>query len=66
MDGDVSGDTDQGIAFDLTIGKEWWTGDNWGLGLAGGYTYHSVPDQASSSVDWQGSSYSLRFTATMN
>ncbi len=65
---DVDGDeaeTNTGIALDLTIGKEWWVGNRWGLGIAVGVGTHSVPD---SEIDERasGSSFAVRFTATMN
>ena len=58
-------DTDTGFALDATIGKEWWVGNNWGLGLAGTVGYHSIPadfiDESFSGV-----SLGLRFSATLN
>ena len=65
LDGDVTGETNTGFAMDLTLGKEWWVGQNWGLGLAGGFSYHSLPDK-DVSESWSGSSFALRFSATMN
>lgn len=63
--GAVEGDTDNGVVMDLTIGKEWWVGDAWGLGVSGGFTFHSFPDPP---VDenWSGTSFAVRFSATMN
>jgi hypothetical protein len=63
--GAITGETDDGPAFDVTLGKEWWIGGNWGLGVAGGFGYHSVPDK---DVDenWSGYSLGVRFTATLN
>lgn len=61
----VTGESDTGFALDLTLGKEWWVGNSWGLGLAGGYTYHSLPDK-DVSENWTGSSFALRFSATFN
>jgi hypothetical protein len=63
--GSIEGDTDNGFAMDMTIGKEWWVGDSWGLGIAGGFSYHSVPDDVVDS-NWSGVGYALRFTATLN
>jgi hypothetical protein len=65
LDGDVNGSSKSGFAMDLTLGKEWWVADSWGLGAAGGFTYHSLPDE-SSSQNWTGTSIALRFTATFN
>lgn len=67
-DPDVSIDeneTDPGFAFDATVGKEWWVGGSWGLGLAGSFGYHSIPDDVVDS-NWKGPSFGLRFSATLN
>lgn len=58
-------ETDPGFAFDATIGKEWWVGGSWGLGLAGTFGYHSIPDDISN-ANWKGPSFGLRFSATLN
>jgi hypothetical protein len=63
--GTFNGETDAGPAFDVTLGKEWWVGGSWGLGVAGGFGYFSVPDK---DVDenWSGFSLGVRFSATLN
>jgi hypothetical protein len=67
VDGDnFEADSDAGLAFDLTLGKEWWVGDAWGLGLAGGFGYHSVPADEDVDENWSGTSFTLRFSATLN
>jgi len=58
-------ETKDGVMFDATVGKEWWVGNSWGLGLNGGFSYHSIPDGGVSG-DWTGTSYSVRFSATLN
>jgi len=65
FDGDVSGETDSGLVLDLTVGKEWWVGNSWGLGLAGAYGYHSLGDPDVDS-NWSGSTFTVRFSATLN
>jgi hypothetical protein len=66
LDSDLSEkDTDSGVAVDFTLGKEWWVGNSWGLGLAGGFSYHSFNDPEISEK-WSGPSYVLRFSATLN
>jgi hypothetical protein len=57
--------TDIGLVTDLTLGKEWWVGSHWGLGLAGAVGFHSISD---GEVDgsWSAPTLALRFTATMN
>ena len=61
----VDGDTDLGPVVDLTVGKEWWVGSSWGLGVAGSVGYHSVPEKGISE-NWSGPSFAIRFTATKN
>lgn len=66
---DISGgpafDSDTGVAVDLTLGKEWWVGDSWGLGVAGGLMVHSIPD-GGIDENWTGTSFAIRFSATYN
>ena len=67
-DGEIDGKTKPGVALDATLGKEWWVGDQWGLGLAGGVTYFSSKDDTIIGIDenWSGPSFGLRFSATFN
>jgi hypothetical protein len=68
----VSGNTDVGPAIDLTLGKEWWVGTSWGLGVAVSAGVHSVKDGGTDLLgneiteSWQGGSVAVRFTATYN
>ena len=57
--------SETGIAYTVGLGKEWWVGQSWGLGLSGNFIYHSVPDKT---IDekWAGPSFDLRFSATFN
>jgi hypothetical protein len=61
----TSGETDLGPAIDLTVGKEWWVSDSWGIGVAGAFGYHSVPEKGITG-DWTGTSFGIRFTASYN
>jgi len=61
----VTVSTDAGFGLDLTVGKEWWVSDGWGLGLAGGFSWHAVGDGTVDEV-WSGPGLGLRFSATMN
>ncbi|MGQ0721749.1 MAG: hypothetical protein ACT4PE_09285 [Candidatus Eiseniibacteriota bacterium] len=63
--GDIDGETDTGIAVDLTAGKEWWVGNGWGLGAAAAFQYQSFPD-GEVDANWSGPAFALRFSATMN
>lgn len=58
-------ESDMGVVVDMTIGKEWWVGRNWGLGVAGAVGFHSIPDKDIDS-NWKGANFAVRFTATMN
>ena len=64
--GFLSMDTDQidersdpGFATDLSVAKEWWVGNSWGLGLAGAFGFHAIEDATGYNV-------SVRFSATFN
>jgi hypothetical protein len=59
------GETDMGPVIDLTIGKEWWVSDGWGIGAAASLGYHSVPEKGIDE-NWSGTSFAVRFSATMN
>jgi hypothetical protein len=60
IDTDLGDDTsDPGFAMDLSVAKEWWVGNSWGLGLAGAFGFHSI-DGAS------GWNAGVRFSATFN
>jgi hypothetical protein len=67
-DGDA--ETGTGLAFEAMIGKEWWLGDSFGLGLAAAATYHNVPptdeDEAEGLDNFSGASFGLRASATFN
>ena len=65
ISGGLEGETDTGVIVDLTVGKEWWTGNSWGLGLAGDVMLHSLPEKG---IDesWGGASVGIRFSATLN
>ena len=58
-------ETDNGLTIDLTVGKEWWVGGSWGLGVSGGFGYHSLRDP-DIDQNWSGTSIMVRFSATLN
>ena len=60
-----TGETDTGVTLDVTLGKEWWVGNRWGIGAAAAFGYHHIPE-TNAGVDWSGTSVALRFTATLN
>lgn len=63
--GNLSGDSDTGVAVDLTLGKEWWVGNRWGLGAALGFGYHNIPP-GDADNNFKGTSLGIRFSATFN
>ena len=67
FDGDngFDGESDTGIIGDITLGKEWWVGGSWGLGVAGAFGFHSIPDEGIDE-NWSGTSWAIRFSATLN
>ena len=67
FDGDetLDGESDTGIMGELTLGKEWWLGGSWGMGIAGAFGYHSVPDD-DADENWTGTSWGIRLSATLN
>jgi hypothetical protein len=60
-----TGETDTGVTLDVTLGKEWWVGNRWGIGAAAAFGYHHIPE-ANAGYDWTGTSLALRFSATLN
>ncbi len=61
----LDGETKDGPVVDLTLGKEWWVGNSWGLGAALAFGYHSFPEKQLT-TNWTGGSLALRFSATLN
>ena len=63
-DQNVKVDSGVGGALDLTLGKEWWVSNRWGLGVALGVQGFGIP--ADDAHTFTGGSASLRFSATFN
>jgi hypothetical protein len=61
-----SKDTAAGLALGGMIGKEWWVGTDWGLGLAGQVRYIRVRDYLADRERLNGIAFSLLFSATYN
>jgi len=64
--GGNQGSANRGPAFEVMLGKEWWVGREWGLGLAADVTGASMSDTNDHSVRWNSYTYSLLFSATYN
>jgi outer membrane protein with beta-barrel domain len=60
-----SENSETGVAFDAGLGKEWWVGDRWGLGVSANIGYHSVPP-GDAGNNFKGPSFAVRFSATLN
>jgi hypothetical protein len=63
--GDDFDDSDSGVAVDVLLGKEWWVGNSWGLGIAGDVNFHSFPEDGVDN-NWNGISFGVLFSATLN
>jgi hypothetical protein len=68
---ELDGQSETGLAVDVTAGKEWWVKDDWGAGAALSFGYASADDKdlGPSTVprgSLTGTSWALRFTATFN
>ena len=61
--GGASGDSDWGFGTRVGVGKEWWAGDHWGLGLAGHISFSTNPDAGNTLTTW---AFALAFSATYN
>jgi hypothetical protein len=61
--GDVAG-SDIGFASNLMLGKEWWVGADWGLGLAGQFITVVTDDDILGDITGLG--FNLMFSATYN
>ena len=63
---DEASSTKAGFGFEGDIGKEWWVSDNWGLGIAGRFTFASVPDEVTpgDSITLQALGFGVLFSAT--
>ncbi len=63
----ATSDTNVGIGFSFTVGKEWWVGRDWGLGLAGQLQLASMGDNVGGySTRMTAEVFSLLFSATYN
>ncbi len=55
-----------GIGASVTVGKEWWLTDSWGLGVAARAFLATMRDGDSDGSTWGVRTFSLLFSATMN
>ena len=64
-DGDIEGSTEEGLGFQVAVGKEWWVSDNWGLGVSAAFTYGSAEDKHDAG-DASAYGINVMFSATFN
>lgn len=61
----VSGSTDTGFGVNVKVGKEWWVGSDWALGIAGSASWMSLSNKPSGGTEeFTGYSFGLQFSAT--
>ena len=63
---DETADTERGASFTLSVGKEWWVSDDWGLGVALILSGASMDDEGNSDITVSHSFFGVAFTATYN
>ena len=61
-----SKDTGAGLALSGMVGKEWWVGTDWGLGIAGQVQYVRVRDYVKDQERLNGLALSILFSASYN
>lgn len=62
----TSGWTNAGFGFKAAVGKEWWVGDHWGLGIAGQFFAAWNGSQGTPSSTWTTLAGGLALSATYN
>lgn len=55
-----------GFGFNFMVGKEWWAGEQWGLGVSAYFRYGSQTDQDIDDLTISGYSFGLLFSVTYN
>ena len=61
-------ETESGFGFNVLIGKEWWVGDDWGLGIAGFGYYSTMDDKTVNGItpSISNTAFGILFTVTYN
>ena len=62
-------ETDIGMGINLSIGKEWWVSDNWGIGVAAQLSTTVIPDKnltTGEELELRTRSIGILFSATFN
>jgi len=61
----ITGETEMGPVFDVTLGKEIFVSYMGGLGVAGTYVYHSIPEAGDTEENWNGYSIGVKISYTL-
>ncbi len=62
----VSYSTQTGFGGKVCVGKEWWVGDHWGLGVAAQFHFGINKDNGTNPPTWTSLGGGLAFSATLN
>jgi hypothetical protein len=62
----TTSDTNWGFGLRAALGKEWWVGDHWGLGVVGHLSFSVNQDSGSNAPTWTSWGGTLAFSATYN
>jgi hypothetical protein len=58
--------TNWGLGLRAAVGREWWTGDHWGLGVGGHLSMSLNQDSGSNGPIWTTWAFTVAFSATYN
>ncbi|MGA8890655.1 MAG: hypothetical protein WB493_03735 [Anaeromyxobacteraceae bacterium] len=61
-----SANTKAGFGSKIALGKEWWVGDHWGLGVAGQFMFSINVDEGTNPPTWSTFAGGVAFSATLN
>ena len=62
----VTGSTENGFGMKIALGKEWWVGNHWGIGVAGQFFFASNKDKGTNPPTWSSTAGGIAFSATYN
>jgi hypothetical protein len=66
IEANVSTATREGFGLKVGVGKEWWIGGHWGIGLSGQFFLGSNPDAGAPGVTWTTLGGAVALSATYN
>jgi hypothetical protein len=62
----ISGATNWGLGMRASLGKEWWAGEHWGLGVVGQLSVSLNQDSGQNAPTWTAWATTVSFSATYN